>query len=297
MKIIRFPSMLSMDQTALLAQGLKPCLDVRPEDRLTLDLTDLERVSAFGLAALGARTVWMIRNRRMSSGTVMRRPQNNRVGNDLVRMGLFKLLAEADDHVYRASDPFARPQELWLVDRPEDLKPDCDRLCKLLRTVIPADEDIFDRISGMMQALGHNVFRHAQSSSGAMLCGQVFPKNNIIEFAVADTGRGIPAALESVAGPMKDHAQAIVGALTAQVGQADGNTRLGSLAKLLATVKKNKGELVVLSGNSTVFFRGGELSASPNENFPGTVVGLRLVLQPRTQPEVELAPAGPLSPQ
>jgi hypothetical protein len=278
MNIIRFPSTLSMDQTPLLAEGLQRCMEVSGAAQWTMDLTDLQKVSAFGLAALGARLVWLIRTGRMPSGSVIRRPQNNRVGNDLVRMGLFKLLQEASDRIYRAPDPFARPQELWLVDRAEDLKQASDQLCKLLRTALPADEEVLARVSGIMQSLGANVFRHAHSPSGAMLCGQVFPSVNVIEFAVADSGVGIPAAMARLSPELAgDDAQAIGAALTAKVAVQDG-LRPGTLSTLLATARQNKGEMVVLSGRAALALKAGDLMASPNQAYGGTVVGMRLIL-------------------
>lgn len=297
MNVISFPSTLTIDQTPILADGLERCMSIAGSEQWTMDLTDLQRVSAFGLAALGARIVWLIRQGRMPSGSVIRRPQNNRVGNDLVRMGLFKLLQEASDKVYRSPDPFARPQELWLVDRAEDLKLACDRLCKLLGTVIPADEEVFERVSGIMQSLGQNVFKHAHSSSGVVLCGQVYPARNVIEFAVADTGDGIPESLARRGGGERqaDDAQAIGMAMTARVAAPGGGSRPGTLATLVATAQKNKGEMVVLSGKATVSLRGGELSSVAHKEYKGTVVGLRLILTPKEPPpenKVEETPKG-----
>jgi hypothetical protein len=276
---IRFPSALAMDQLALVADGLHPTLGVPVNKKVVIDLTDLQRVSAFGLAALGARLIWLIRTRRMPSGSTIRRPESNRVGNDLLRMGLYQLIQEGSDKVYRGNNPLSRPQELWLVDREEDLDEAIRRLMALLRLVLPASQENFDKVSFMMRALGQNVFTHSGGSS-AMLCAQAFPKSGIVEFAVGDTGCGLKSSLRPAP---KDDAQALQQALSG----AGGGAKVASLATLAATAKLNKGEMAVLSGTATWAYRAGAAQSGSCKSFPGTVVGLRLPLF--YDPEAEAA--------
>jgi hypothetical protein len=276
---IRFPSALAMDQLALVADGLQPALGVPVNKKVVIDLTDLQRVSAFGIAALGARLIWLIRTRRMPSGSTIRRPESNRVGNDLLRMGLYQLIQEGSDKVYRGNNPLSRPQELWLVDRQEDLAEAIRRLIALLRLVLPASEENFGKVAMMMQALGDNVFMHSAGSS-AMLCAQAFPKSGIVEFAVADTGCGLKSSLKPAP---KDDAQALQQALS---GSAAGSEKVSSLAALAATAKLNKGEMAVISGTATWAYRAGATQSGSCKSFPGTVVGLRLPLfyDPEAEP-------------
>jgi hypothetical protein len=150
-----------------------------------------------------------------------------------------------------------------------------------MRSVLPATEADFLRVQQMIIGLGENVFRHAQSSTGAMLCGQAFPKAGVVEFAVADSGQGIwsslkrfPAFVEGV----KGDAHAILTALTLKMSLAGGETRPGFLNTLVATARKTGGELVAVSEEAAVSLRGGELRTSPVAPFPGTVIGMRLRL-------------------
>lgn len=273
---VRFLSALAMDQPALLADSLSPCLRAPVGERITLDLTDLQRVSAFGLAALGARMMWMIRTKRMPSGSTIRRPASNRVGNDLLRMGLYRLIQEGSDQVYRALDPVARPQELWLVERLEDLAVASQRLCQLLRLVVPAPEETYIKLDSMIQALGVNVFTHADTNCGAVICAQAFPKSAAVEFAVADAGIGIRAGLARAdfrAEGLADDGQALQAAMAATF-----TGRASTLPALAGTAKINKGEMTVLSGGAYWAYRAGQASLGTCKPFPGTVAGMKLVL-------------------
>jgi hypothetical protein len=203
------------------------------------------------------------------------------VGNDLLRMGLYQLIQEGSDKVYRGNNPLSRPQELWLVDREEDLDESIQRLIALLRLVLPASDENFGKVAMMMRALGENVFTHAVGSS-AMLCAQAFPKSGIVEFAVADTGCGLRSSMAKGGSSVKDDAQALQAALNG--GPHKG--KVGSLGALAATAKLNKGEMAVLSGTATWSFRAGATQVGGCKAYPGTVVGLRLPLfyEPEKEP-------------
>jgi hypothetical protein len=281
MKEILFPSMLTMDHPGLITQALDQCMNVPYGERLNVNLTETQRISSFGVAALGARIIWLLRAKRLPSGSTIRRPENGRLSNDLMRMGLYNLLQEASEKIYTQDVITERPQELWLVDRVSDLDNACRRLISLLRTVLPATEKDFERVQEMMFALGENVFRHGQSNTGAMLCGQAYPKNGWIEFAVADTGQGVWSSLKRIPSLMQSlqgDAHAILTALTLKVAQKDGTTRPGTLSKILATARQTGGEFVILSGEASLAMRRGEMKNQAITYFPGTVIGVRLRL-------------------
>jgi hypothetical protein len=281
MKEIRFPSTLSMDYPGLLSEALGQVMDVPYGESLTVDLTDTQRISAFGVAALGARLAWLVAAKRLPSGSVIRRPESGRVSNDLMRMGLYRLLQEASVNVYTGEKMGERPQELWLVEKPTELANATSRLVGILRGVLPASEADFERVTQMFHGLGDNAFRHGKVHTGAMLCGQVFPKNGVVELAVADTGQGIWSSLKRLPGlaeGLQGDANAILTALTMKVKTADGTVRPGLLNTLLATARKTGGELVCMSGEAALIMRGGEMRNSKVAYYPGTVVGIRLKL-------------------
>jgi hypothetical protein len=282
MKEIRFPSNLSMDYPGLLSDALSQVMDVPYGETLTVDLTDTQRVSAFGVAALGARLAWLVAAKRLPSGSVIRRPESGRVSNDLMRMGLYRLLQEASINVYTGEKLGERPQELWLVERPGELENAAERLVSILRSVLPASDKDFETVSRIFLALGDNCFRHGKVHTGAMLCGQAFPKNGVVEIAVADTGQGIWSSLKrfpSMAESLQGDANAILTALTLKVKSAtDGAVRQGFLNTLMATARKTGGELVCMSGEAALTLRGGEMRNTKVAYYPGTILGLRLRL-------------------
>ncbi len=154
LKEIRFPSTLSMDYPGLLSEALAQVMEVPYGESLTVDLTDTQKVSAFGVAALGARLAWLVAAKRLPSGSVIRRPESGRVSNDLMRMGLYRLLQEASVNVYTGATMAERPQELWLVEDPKDLENACARLVAILRSVLPASEADFQRLTQMLHGPG-----------------------------------------------------------------------------------------------------------------------------------------------
>jgi hypothetical protein len=288
MKEIRFPSTLSMDYPGLLSEALGQVMEVPYGETLTVDLTDTQRVSAFGVAALGARLAWLVAAKRLPSGSVIRRPENGRVSNDLMRMGLYNLLQEASVNIYTGEKMAERPQELWLVEDPKDLENACARLVSILRSVLPASDGDFKRVNQMLMGLGDNAFRHGKVHTGAMLCGQAFPKNGVLEIAAADTGQGMWASLKrfpSMLETLQGDANGILTALTLKVRSSDGAVRPGFLNTLLATARKTGGEMVCMSGEAALTLRGGEMRNSKVPFYPGTVVGLRLKLLTQGEPE------------
>lgn len=281
MKEIRFPSTLSMDYPGLLSEALGQVMDVPYGETVTVDLTDTQKVSAFGVAALGARLAWLVAAKRLPSGSVIRRPESGRVSNDLMRMGLYRLVQEASVNVYTGDTLAERPQELWLVQDARDLENASNRLVNILRGVLPASDGDFKRVAQMLLGLGDNAFRHGKVHTGAMLCGQAFPKNGVLEIAVADTGQGMWASLKryaSLVETLQGDANAILTALTLKVKGADGQVRPGFLNTLLATARKTGGELVCMSGEAALTLRGGEMRNTKVPFYPGTLVGLRLRL-------------------
>ena len=268
-----------MEQPERVAKALEPCLRVPVGERVTLDLTEVRRVTAFGIAALGARLVWLIRTRRMPTGSAIRQPSSTPVSNSLARMGLYQLVQNASDRVFQSSDPSQRPQELWLMDRSEDIEIAVDRLARLLRGILPANEEIYDKIKGIMSSLCENSFRHARSLNGTVLCGQAFPKSGVLEFAVADTGCGITDSLNAnplLLQPFEDDETALRALLSARTRVPHQMSRPCTLATLAATAKKNRGEMRILSSEASLSVLPNEVKIVTHLEYPGTVVGMRL---------------------
>jgi hypothetical protein len=196
-------------------------------------------------------------------------------------MGLFTLIHDGSDRVYRVNDPTSRPQELWLLDRERDLHTATHRLCLLLRSVLPASEENYEKIAGMMRCLCQNVFNHARTTCGAVLCAQAFPQAGYLEMAVGDTGIGIRESCnagDQFPAKFKDDTSAITAVMGMRVAGAHRPAKPCSIGTLTATAKKNEGDIQVLSCGGTVSLKKGELKTVTHKVFPGTVVGMRLNL-------------------
>ena len=278
---IRFPSTISMDYPSLMSKPLLQCMNVPQGERVNMVLTDTQRVSAFGVAALAARLVWLIRAKKIPSGSTIRRPENGRVSNELMRMGLYNLLQEASVSVFTKKSVIERPQELWLFETPQDLETAIPRLVNLMKSVLPSTEKGYERLAGSWRLMAGNVFAHSNSNTGAVICAQTYPNAGVVEFAVADTGQGIWSSLnrhESLRETIKSHAHAMLTALTLKVKTMGGETRPGTLSTLLGTARQTEGEFICMSGDSALVLRKGEMRNVTIAPWQGCAVGMRLRL-------------------
>ena len=278
---IRFPSNISMDYPSLMSKSLLQCMNVPQGERVNMVLTDTQKVSAFGVAALAARLVWLIRAKKIPAGSTIRRPESGRVSNELMRMGLYSLLQEASVNVFTKKSVVERPQELWLFNNQEELEIAIPRLINLMKSVLPATDKDYDRLSGIWRLMASNVFAHSKSNTSAVICAQTYPNAGFVEFAVADTGQGIWNSLnrhESLRETIKNHAHAILTALTLKVKTAAGETRSGTLSTLLGTARQTEGEFICMSGDSALTLRKGEMRNISIAPWQGCAVGMRLRL-------------------
>ncbi len=145
------------------------------------------------------------------------------------------------------------------------------------RTELPAMSNLLKH--KMSEAI-YEIFVNAQMHSDTQhiyTCGQFFPKKDIIEFTLVDTGIGFKRKVNERFNRDLTSIQAIkwatVDGHTTKVGMPGG---IG-LALLKEFIKKNKGMLQIISDDGYYEYgTHGEKTKIFNGSFPGTIVNLQL---------------------
>jgi hypothetical protein len=130
----------------------------------------------------------------------------------------------------------------------------------------------------------NNVYDHSESKIDAYVFCQYFPKINTIKIAVSDLGIGIPgsirkAQIEGI--ELNNDQSCLKWAIkpSNSIKSMPSNRGLG-LSNVIDFAKTNKGNLVLLSGNSKVLVIDGEVVSgkNPYKNFIGTLIQIELVI-------------------
>jgi hypothetical protein len=119
---------------------------------------------------------------------------------------------------------------------------------------------------------------HSKSSLPITVCGQFFPKNRLLDFAIVDGGRGIAGSVASIGRRFSDEASAIDWAMqpgnTTREGDIPGGLGSEILREFIAL---NGGRLIIASGAGFWCQNGRNVTKSPlRYAFPGTTVILEI---------------------
>ncbi len=125
------------------------------------------------------------------------------------RMGLFGILRLKSEIKITPHEPAGRFIPLQQITNSDELE-------GFIRDMIPLlhlKPEQVEPIKYIVSELVRNVFEHAATENGAIVCAQYYKKSNTIRIGVVDTGVGIKRTLERYYHP-KDDLQALALALT-----------------------------------------------------------------------------------
>jgi anti-sigma regulatory factor (Ser/Thr protein kinase) len=169
----------------------------------------------------------------------------------LKRMKLFELLKIETDIEIKEHEPAGRFIPLTQIFNNEELT-------KFITDVIPLlhlKPEQAQPIRYVISELTRNVFEHARSKTGAIVCAQYFKKTNRISIGIVDTGVGIKETI-SKSYSVKNDLEAIRLALTPgitgttrRIGGTEFNAGAG-LFFIKSIAKTNRNFFVVYSGNA-----------------------------------------------
>ncbi len=218
----------------------------------------------------------------------------------LKRMGLFDLLKIDSGIKITEHEPAGRFIPLKQITNSENLTGFITEVIPLLHL----EPNQVEPIRYMLSELMRNVFEHAQSPVGAILCAQYYKKSNTIRIGIVDRGVGIMKTISASHRTQSD-IEAIKLALTPgitgttrRIGGTDYNAGAGLFfIKSIATV--NKDFFVIYSGKAMYKLLKADnkkqirLRSDPSRdkhsegsNFPnwqGTVVGVDIKLDNREE--------------
>lgn len=133
---------------------------------------------------------------------------------------------------------------------------------------------------------------HSKSLTPVAVCGQFFPRNKRIDFAIVDGGRSIPGAVRSTGRIFRTSVEAIAWAMEPGNTSRSGDIPGGLGSKLLREfVALNSGRLIIASGrgfwcqNGTVIQKSQLLYP-----FPGTAVILEINTADKNMYDLATAP-------
>lgn len=169
----------------------------------------------------------------------------------LARMGLFKLLGIPSDISIAEHEPAGRFVPLSVITTPKELSCAISDIIPLLHLNPKQAEPIKYVLSEMVR----NVFEHASSEHGAVLCAQFYKKSNTIRIGIVDTGVGIKKTINA-SYPAGSDLGAIQLALTPgitgttnRIGGSEYNAGAG-LFFIKSIAKMSRDFFMIYSGNA-----------------------------------------------
>lgn len=218
----------------------------------------------------------------------------------LERMGLFKLLKIPTDIRITEHEPAGRFIPLTQILSSQDVTGFIQDVAPLLHL----DPDKAEPIRYIISELVRNVFEHANSEVGAILCAQYYQKSNTIRLGIADTGVGIKdtiGASYKVSSDLEAIRLALTPGITGKtkrIGGTDYNAGAG-LFFIKSIAKVNRNFFMIYSGKAmykllrTRHTKAVSLSPDPfkdkhsgGEDFPywqGTAVGIDINLEAKEE--------------
>ncbi|MCG8430901.1 MAG: hypothetical protein MJA29_07000 [Candidatus Omnitrophica bacterium] len=169
----------------------------------------------------------------------------------LVRMGLYEMLGIRPDITIEPHAPEGRFIPLQQVKTQAGL----DKFITDMIPILHKDPEQASTIAYIVSELGRNVLEHSESTNGAILCAQRYPKSNSIRIGIVDTGVGIKKTINR-SHPALSDLEAIRLALwpgitgtTSKPGGTEQNAGAG-LFFIKAIAQVNRDFFLLYSGNA-----------------------------------------------
>lgn len=241
---------------------------------VTLDLTNVEFIWPSVITLL---TTSVMRLRKDGFPVEIKRPFKAKVDTYLNRIDFYELLNMNVDYPWQRRNAEGRFREVVQVQSEGEGEVVVREVLQILDVNMEGIAGIHRALEYALLEIVNNVFHHAQSPTGAIICAQSYPWLQRVEIAVVDAGRGIPASLGQnleLVGRFKTAAEAINLAVQPRVtGRPDYNTGEG-LFFSLEFIKANGGKSCIYSQDGALWVDKGELVLQDTSIWPGTGVTL-----------------------
>ncbi len=274
---IKAPNKVTFDKIGNVLAHLEPSL--RAEEpgetrQALLDMTSVAFCSPTGITILAAAIEDLFLRGALRGGEIWM-PRSPLLQQYLQRMNFFSEL-----RVSMPPESFERrePKGFSPVThvQGEDGSPAATRaLADAVQEQARLDEPSLGALKSCLNEIVENVFYHAESPIEALVCAQAYKKKKVAELVIADTGRGIRAALSKVPeyrDQVTDDCTAIRLALEKNV-TATGDVKRGiGLWVASEVIRRNEGELLILSQDGGLLVDGDGEHDVTEHFWPGTLV-------------------------
>ncbi|HTA33715.1 MAG TPA: ATP-binding protein [Solirubrobacteraceae bacterium] len=274
---IKAPNKVTFEKIGTVLAQLESCLRATsPAEarQILLDMSSVAFCSPTGITILAAAIEDLFLRGALNGGEIWM-PRSPLLQQYLQRMNFFSEL-----RVSMPPESFERrePKGFYPVTHIQDEEgaPAATRaLADAVQEHAHLDEQSLGALKSCLNEVVENVFYHAQSPIEALVCAQAYKKKKRTELVIADTGRGIRAALSEVPEYQEriaDDCEAIKLALEKNVTTTGDVKRGIGLWVASEVIRLNEGALLILSHDGGLLVDADGAHDVDDHFWPGTLV-------------------------
>lgn len=248
---IKAPNKITFKQVGKVLAQLEPSLRAKTPGeprKVLIDMTSVAFCSPTGITILAAALEHLFLRGTLMGGELWV-PHSPLLLRYLERMNFFKELQIPNEESFTRREPKGFYPVTHVQD--EEGSPAATRaLAEAVQEHARLDEPSLGALKSCLNEVVENVFYHAESPIQALVCAQAYKKKKVAELVIADTGRGIRAALSRVPDyreQLSDDCQAIRLALEKNVTTTGDVKRGIGLWVVSEVIRRNEGALLILS--------------------------------------------------
>lgn len=253
---------------------------------VVVNLEDLQFISVSALAVLTSSLLRLVREGAQLS---IHPPRLDDCHQYLTRVSFYDRLQAPVPYPWTRRDSTGRFLELVEADSEENCHRVAGALAEILTTQGDLDPQAYRGILTTLSEIIENVFHHAGPAVNPIASAQSYPRINLVELAIADTGMGFEASLARnprLRGRFASAAGAIQLALQRKITGTPARNSGEGLFFAAELTRANGGDLRIYSGSGLVTVGREEGAESGVPHWQGAVVALRL----RTDMQLDLTP-------
>lgn len=273
---VKVPNKVTFDTIGKVLAQLEPLLKTGETEKphpILLDMTSVAFCSPTGITILAAALEHLFGRGTLTGGEIWM-PRGRLLNQYLQRMNFFKELKVNMPEAFQRRE--AKGFHPVTHVREEEESPASTRaLAAAVQEHADLDETSLGALKSCLNEIVENVFYHAESPIDALVCAQAYKKKQRAELVIADTGRGIRAAL---AQDPKYREQATTDcaairlALEKNVTTTDDVKRGIGLWVASEVIRLNGGELLILSHEGGLEVGADGTRDVTDHYWPGTLV-------------------------
>lgn len=192
----------------------------------------------------------------------------------LQRINFFRELEVDAEEFFQRHDSTGRFLEISLITK-EDSSGTVTRLVKILEKQMQLSPKMAGCINFCFWEVVDNIQLHAQSPIGGYVVAQYYPKKNVIEIIVVDTGRGIYASLtQNPAYQNMSEDEALRSSIKQEVTSGDG--RGNGLYYTAKFIRKCRGNLTIYSGGCKLHLGDSNIYTREVPYWQGTIIYMEI---------------------